>query len=29
MPKFDSLFCKYDRLGLFDTETTGLLNSRD
>lgn len=29
MPKFDSLFSKYDRLVLFDTETTGLLYSRD
>ena len=26
---FDSLFAKYDRLVLFDTETTGLLFSRD
>ena len=26
---FDSLFQKYDRLVLFDTETTGLLYSRD
>ena len=26
---FDSLFSKYDRLVLFDTETTGLLYSRD
>lgn len=29
MPKFDSLFAKYDRLVLFDTETTGLGFSRD
>ncbi len=29
MPKFDSLFSRYDRLVLFDTETTGLLYSRD
>ena len=26
---FDSLFSKYDRLVLFDTETTGLLFARD
>ena len=26
---FESLFSKYDRLVLFDTETTGLLFSRD
>ena len=26
---FDSLFEKYDRLVLFDTETTGLLFARD
>ena len=24
MPKFETLFSKYDRLVLFDTETTGL-----
>ena len=24
MPKFETLFSKYDRLALFDTETTGL-----
>ena len=29
MPKFDTLFAKYDRLVLFDTETTGLQFSRD
>ena len=29
MPNLDSLFAKYDRLVLFDTETTGLLFSRD
>ena len=29
MPKFETLFSKYDRLVLFDTETTGLLFSRD
>ncbi len=29
MRKFLSLFAKYDRLVLFDTETTGLLYSRD
>ena len=29
MPKFDTLFAKYDRLVLFDTETTGLRFSRD
>ncbi|MBQ8833617.1 MAG: 3'-5' exonuclease [Oscillospiraceae bacterium] len=29
MPNLDSLFSKYDRLVLFDTETTGLLYSRD
>ena len=26
---FDTLFAKYDRLVIFDTETTGLLFSRD
>ena len=26
---FETLFNKYDRLVLFDTETTGLLFSRD
>ena len=26
---FESLFAKYDRLVLFDTETTGLQYSRD
>ena len=26
---FESLFAKYDKLVLFDTETTGLLYSRD
>lgn len=29
MACFDSLFAKYDRLVLFDTETTGLMFSRD
>ena len=29
MPNLDNLFSKYDRLVLFDTETTGLLYSRD
>ncbi len=29
MPNLDSLFARYDRLVLFDTETTGLLYSRD
>ena len=29
MSKFDALFAKYDRLVLFDTETTGLAFSRD
>jgi len=29
MPNLDSLFSKYDRLVLFDTETTGLQYSRD
>ena len=29
MAAFDGLFSKYDRLVLFDTETTGLLFSRD
>ena len=29
MPKFETLFSKYDRLVLFDTETTGLLYNRD
>jgi len=29
MAQFDSLFSKYDRLVLFDTETTGLFYSRD
>ena len=29
MANFDSLFAKYDKLVLFDTETTGLLFSRD
>ncbi len=29
MPYFSSLFAKYDRLVLFDTETTGLLFHRD
>ena len=29
MANFDALFSKYDRLVLFDTETTGLLYSRD
>ena len=29
MAEFESLFSKYDRLVLFDTETTGLLYSRD
>ena len=29
MAYFDSLFAKYDRLVLFDTETTGLMFSRD
>ena len=29
MAQFDSLFIKYDRLVLFDTETTGLFYSRD
>ena len=29
MAKFDALFSKYDRLVLFDTETTGLRFSRD
>lgn len=29
MANFDALFDKYDRLVLFDTETTGLLFSRD
>ena len=29
MAKFDTLFSKYDRLVLFDTETTGLQFSRD
>ena len=29
MAAFDGLFAKYDRLVLFDTETTGLLFSRD
>ena len=29
MTTFESLFCKYDRLFLFDTETTGLAYSRD
>ena len=29
MPNFDSLFARYDRLVLFDTETTGLLYNRD
>lgn len=29
MPNFEKLFSKYDRLVLFDTETTGLYYSRD
>ena len=29
MAKFETLFSKYDRLVLFDTETTGLQFSRD
>ncbi len=29
MPNLETLFCKYDRLVLFDTETTGLSYSRD
>ena len=29
MPNLDSLFARYDRLMLFDTETTGLQYSRD
>ncbi len=29
MPNFEKLFSKYDRLVLFDTETTGLAYSRD
>ena len=29
MSEFASLFAKYDRLVLFDTETTGLAYSRD
>lgn len=29
MASFDSLFAKYDRLVLFDTETTGLMFARD
>ena len=29
MPNLDALFAKYDRLVLFDTETTGLAYSRD
>ena len=29
MANFDALFSKYDRLVLFDTETTGLIFSRD
>ena len=29
MSKFETLFAKYDRLVLFDTETTGLIFSRD
>jgi len=29
MAYFDALFAKYDRLVLFDTETTGLIYSRD
>ena len=29
MAEFESLFSKYDRLVLFDTETTGLQYSRD
>ena len=29
MANLDTLFSKYDRLVLFDTETTGLLYSRD
>ena len=29
MAQFDGLFQKYDRLVLFDTETTGLAFSRD
>ena len=29
MANFDALFAKYDRLVLFDTETTGLFYSRD
>ena len=29
MPNFDSLFARYDRLVLFDTETTGLTYNRD
>ena len=29
MGQLDSLFSRYDRLVLFDTETTGLLYSRD
>ena len=29
MPKFETLFSKYDRLVLFDTETTGLAYNRD
>ena len=29
MPKFETLFSKYDRLVLFDTETTGLAYSQE
>ena len=29
MPKFETLFSRYDRLVLFDTETTGLAYNRD
>ena len=29
MAQLDSLFAKYDKLFLFDTETTGLLFARD
>ena len=29
MPNLDSLFSKYDRLVIFDTETTGLQYARD
>ena len=29
MPKFETLFSKYDRLVLFDTETTGNVTVRN